>query len=212
MKERETIHILIGILVLALVMALSPAISGDFSFIGKAIVFSIILIGINISAKKFVAHLLDSDIEHEIWQWGRFGFKPGWHLKKTIPMGIILPIILSIYSLGAIKLLTPLTYETRALKKRAAKRFGPFSFTEMTDWHNALVGAAGIIAILLVAFISYWYAGLETLSKFATFYAFSNMIPFSKLDGSQIFFGSRVLWATLSIITLIFTAYAFALV
>jgi Zn-dependent protease len=82
----------------------------------------------------------------------------------------------------------------------------------MTDWHNALVGAAGIIAILLVAFISYWYAGLETLSKFATFYAFSNMIPFSKLDGSQIFFGSRVLWATLSIITLIFTAYAFALV
>ena len=212
MKEKEIIHILIGILVVAIVISISPAIGGDFKFLGTAIVFSGILIGVNISAKKFAAHLLDSDVEHEIWQWSRFGFKPGWRFKKTIPLGIILPLIISIYSLGIIKLLTPLTYETRALKRRAAKRFGAFSFTEMTDWHIALVGASGIVALLLVSFISYWYSGLETLSKFAAFYAFSNMIPFSKLDGSQIFFGSKVLWATLAIITLIFTAYAFALV
>ncbi len=212
MKEKEIIHILIGILVVAIVISISPAIGGNFKFLGTAIVFSGILIGVNISAKKFAAHLLDSDVEHEIWQWSRFGFKPSWRFKKTIPLGIILPLIISIYSLGIIKLLTPLTYETRALKRRAAKRFGAFSFTEMTDWHIALVGASGIVALLLVSFISYWYSGLETLSKFAAFYAFSNMIPFSKLDGSQIFFGSKVLWATLAIITLIFTAYAFALV
>ena len=212
MKEKEIIQILIGILIVAIIISISPAINGNFNFIGTAIIFSTILIGINISAKKFVAHLLDSDIEHEIWQWDRFGFKPGWHLKKTIPIGIILPLIVAIYSLGVIKLLTPLTYETRALKRRAAKRFGAFSFTEMTDWHIALVGASGIVAVLLVSFISYWYAGLETLSKFAAFYAFSNMIPFSKLDGSQIFFGSKVLWATLAIITLIFTAQAFVIV
>jgi len=212
MKQREIIHILVGILVVALVISISPAIKGDFNFLGKAIIFSTILVVVNISAKKFAARLLDSDVEHEIWQWSRFGFKPHWHLKKTIPVGIILPLIISIYSLGTIKLLTPLTYETRALKRRAAKRFGTFSFTEMTDWHMALVGAAGIVALLLVSFISYWYEGLETLSKFATFYAFSNMIPFSKLDGSQIFFGSRVLWATLAIITLVFAARAFTLV
>jgi len=212
MKEREIAHILIGILVIAMVISISSAIDGNFEFLGTAIIFSAILIGANISAKKIAAHLLDSDIEHEIWNWRRFGFKPGGHLKKSIPMGIILPLIIGIYSLGTIKLLTPLTYETRALKRRAAKRFGAFSFTEMTDWHNAIVGAAGIVAILLVSFISYWYAGLETLSKFAAFYAFSNMIPFSKLDGAQIFFGSRVLWATLAIITLIFTAQAFVIV
>ena len=82
----------------------------------------------------------------------------------------------------------------------------------MTDWHNALVGSAGIIAILFLSFVVYWVPQLGGLSKVAAFYAFSNLIPFSKLDGAQIFFGSRVLWATLSIITLIFTAYAFALV
>lgn len=212
MKEREIIHILVGILVLTIVIGMTSIINLNMENLGKAFLFAFVLILVNISAKKVMANWLDSDVEHEIWQFGRFGFKPGRHLKKTIPAGIILPLIFSVYSIGFLKLMTVLTYETRALKKRASRRFGSFSFTEMTDWHNALVGSAGIISILFLSFVAYWIPQLESLSKIAAFYAFSNLIPFSKLDGSQIFFGSRVLWATLSIITLIFTAYAVALV
>ena len=107
--------------------------------------------------------------------------------------------------------MTILTYNTTALKRRAAKRFGYYSFAEMTDWHNALIGAAGIIVMLLLSFVSYWIPTLEPLARLAAFYAFFNMIPFSKLDGSQIYFGSRILWYALAIITLIFASYALLL-
>ena len=135
-------------------------------------------------------------------------------INKSIFAGVLIPIFVAIVSLGTIKLMTVLTYETRALKRRAAKRFGPYSFTEMTDFHNALVGAAGIIACLAITFITYWlpFPGTEIIAKMATFYAFFNLIPFSKLDGSQIYFGSRVLWSVLTIITLIFMMYAILLV
>jgi hypothetical protein len=94
------------------------------------------------------------------------------------------------------------------------KKFGPYSFTEMTDWHNALVGAAGILSCLLITFVTYWLPGdfWSVIGKMATFYAFFNMIPFSKLDGSQIYFGSRVLWSVLAVITLIFMTYAMLLI
>ena len=167
---------------------------------------------INIASKKITASRLDADVEHEIWRIQRYGLKEGDHLQKSVPIGVILPIFVSVITLGAVSLSTLLTYETRALKRRAAKRFGPFSFTEMTDYHNALVGAAGIISTLLVAFVSYWIPGASQLGLIATSYAFFNMFPIGKLDGAQIFFGSRVLWATLAVIVLIFTSYAILLV
>jgi Zn-dependent protease len=144
----------------------------------------------------------------------RFWFNASDKFNKGIYAGVIIPVFIAIVSLGTIKLMTALTYETRALKRRAAKRFGPYSFTEMTDWHNAVVGAAGIIICLLITFVTYWLPGnyWVDVAKLSTFYAFFNMIPFSKLDGSQIYFGSRVLWSVLAVITLIFMMYAMLLV
>ena len=78
----------------------------------------------------------------------------------------------------------------------------------MTDWHNGLVGAGGILGILILGIIAY-FTGYETLFKISAYYAFANMIPFSKLDGTQIFFGSKVLYSILGVIVLIFLAYAF---
>ncbi len=212
MKEREIIHIIIAILVLAIVISFSELVTLDFSYLGTGILFAFIVIGVNLLAKKFVANMLDSDVENSLWFWSRYGFRPNASLKKEIPLGIILPILLTAFSAGLIKITTILTYETSALKRRAAKRFGYYSFTEMTDWHIALIGASGIVATLALSFITYWIPSLEALARIAAFYAFFNMIPFSKLDGAQIFYGSRVLWTTLAIIAAIFTGYALFLV
>jgi Zn-dependent protease len=165
-----------------------------------------------VAGKKIVARWLDSDVEHKVWFWQRYGLKPGWHLQKSVPIGIILPLVFTAFSLGVLKLMTILTYNTKAMKRRAARRFGYYSFTEMTDWHNALIGAGGIIAIFILTFISYWISGLESLARISAFYAFWNMIPIGKLDGIQIYLGSRILWYFLAIITLIFTGYALFLV
>jgi len=210
--ENEAIAIIIAIAVISLVMGLQFIIISNFEALGIVILFAFITIAINVIAKKAMAYHLDADVKHEIWHVKRYGFVKSNTFKSPAPMGIILPLFFSLFSVGAAKVFTILTYETRPLKRRAAKRHGLYSFTEITEWHNALIGAAGIIATLLVAFISYWFPGLELLSKTAAYYAFWNMIPISKLDGTQIYFGSRVLWTTLAAITLVVTLIALLII
>ena len=212
MDEKEIIQIIISIFTLGIVFSFSKLILLEFSYLGTGILFAFVIISTNILGKKLIALKLDASVRHEIWFWKRFGFKPHKHLKKEIPMGIILPLFVSAFSLGLIKVASILTYETSALKRRASKRQGHFSFTEMTDKDNAYIGAAGIFITLSLAFLTYWVPGLEELSRMSSFYAFWNLIPISKLDGSQIIFGNKTLWTFLAVITLIFTGYSLLLV
>ncbi len=212
MDSREIFHLLIAILVLAIVISFANALKGNFLSIGLALLFAFLIIAFNVVGKKIAASSLDVDVENELWFWERYGLKPGWHLEKPIPLGVILPLVLTAFSVGIVKCMTLITYETKALKRRAARRFGFYSFAEMTDWHTSLIGAAGIVAVLILAVIAYFIPGIEGLTKMAIYYSFWNLIPFSKLDGSQIFFGSRVIWTALALITIIATAYALVLV
>ncbi len=216
MKEKELMHIIIAILVLSIVISFSRLLRSDWGYFGTAILFALIIIGVNILAKKVVANLLDTDVEHAIWFWSRYGVKPGYHIgypkEIPVPAGVLLPLILAAFSAGYVKFATILTYETSALKRRVAKKTGFYSFAEVTDWHIAVIGGAGVVAVLLLSFICYWIPSLEELARISAFYAFFNLIPFSKLDGAQIYFGSRVLWTALAIISAIFAGYALLLI
>jgi len=214
MKTPEISNIIAAILVLTAVIGFSSALSGNWPAVGIALVFSIIIIGVNITAKKLMAYSLDSNVEHRVWSFQRYGFKPHWKLKKPVPGGIIFPLFLSLITLGTFKFMSILSYETKALKRRAAKRFGTYSFTEMTEWHNALIGASGAVALLLLSLIIYFIpaSGLEQLSKFAAYYVFFNMLPLWDFDGTQIYFGSRILYSILATITIIFTAVSLAII
>ena len=210
MKTSEFYHILAAILVLWVVSAISFAIDLEWDKVAYTFLFSALIISVSVISKKITANLLDADVEHEILEFYRFGFYPSYHLSKPIPLGIILPLIASVFSLGSLKVMTLLTYEARALKYRAAKRFGFYSFKEMTDWHHAVIGASGILFVLLLSMLAYLLPlpNLEYLAKLSAFYAFWNMLPLSKLDGSQIFFGSRILWTVLFSIATIFSILA----
>lgn len=211
MELKENLNILAAFIVLTIVASFKFILNSEWNEVGVTAIFSVIILLFAIGSKKLMAYLLDTNVEHEVWKFSRYGWKPHWHLKKDIPAGIIFPLFLTLFSLGFLKFLSVLTYETTASKYRAAKRHGFYSFTEMTDWHNGLIGAAGIISVLALAIIGY-FSNYEYLSKLAAFYAFSNLLPISKLDGSQIFFGSRILYAILAVITLIFFGYALFLI
>ncbi len=212
MKNREFLHILGAIILFSMIGALSFLIEGRWDILPLVFLFAVIIILVSVFAKKLMAYALDADVEHEIWNVSRYGIKKHQKLEKEIPGGIIFPIFLSIFSLGLIKFPAFLTYEAGALKRRAAKRFGVYSFTELTEWHNGLIGTAGIVAVLILGIIAYFLPfNLEYFSKLSAYYALSNLIPISKLDGSQIFFGSRVLWTALALITLIISLYAMIL-
>lgn len=212
MKNSEILTIIFSIIIFTLVISFKDVLSQNFLSLGTSLLFASVIVLASISAKKITAHKLDAEITHELWTLQRFGFKPSRHLRKKIPMGLIAPILISIFSLGLIKFTAFLTYEATALKRRAARRHGFYSYTEMTDWHMALIGSSGVIAVLLLSFISYFIPNTGNLPAIAAYYTFWNLIPISKLDGAQIFFGSRVLWTTLAIISIIFTTYGLLLV
>ena len=211
MRTKETVQIIIAIIILAAVICFSSLFDNTPTSISTALIFSVLIIGVSVAAKKLFAYLLDATVEHEIWKVSRYGWKPHNYFKTPVPAGAIVPLFFSIFSLGYLKLMTLLTYETGALKERAARRFGFYSYTEMTDWHNALIGAAGILGVLILSIVSYLVPGSDALWRLAAYYAFWNMIPVSNLDGTQIFFGSRILWSTLAVVTTIFAVYAFML-
>ncbi len=210
MKSSELRDILLATLILFIVAGFNSIIDLDIQTMILVLFYSAIIIVLSILSKKIAAYFLDSDIEHEIWNLTYFGFKKSSRFKNPLPAGIILPLIFSIITLGVSKFSAFLTYETRALKYRASKRFGFYSYTEMTDFHNGLIGAAGIASLILLSIITYFISGanLEYLAKMSIYYAFWNLIPISKLDGAQIFFGSRVLWSVLFTITSIVTVLA----
>jgi len=210
MKNEELWNIAAGILILFVVISLGFVFAGEFSMLGETIVFSVVVVGVSVLMKKWAASILDCDVEHRIWNFYRFGFIEHWHFKKERPFGIFAPLFLSVISLGWIKFMGILTYETRALKRRAAKRWGPYSYSEMTDWHNGLIGAAGIIGMFVLVVVSY-FIGFEYLAKVAAYYAFWNMLPISNYDGTQIFFGSRIIWVVLMVISLVFAGYGLVL-
>jgi len=210
MGKTEWAHVTAAVLLMFVVFSLWFILSGSASGLTQVFVFSIIVVVLPVFAKKGFAYLLDSSVEHEIWEFYRFGWRPHWHFKKPVPFGLIVPLFFTLFTLGFAKVLTFLTYETKALKRRAARRFGAYSYTSMTDWHHGLIGAAGVVALLIIAIIGY-FADLGLMSKMASYYAFWNIFPFSKLDGAQIFFGSRVLWSVLAVISFIFALYGLLL-
>ncbi len=210
MSQRESYHIIAAIIIMTIVVSFLSIIKGNFSQIPMFLAFSIIIILVSVGAKKLAASYYDADVEQEIWKMDRYGFPQAWHLQKPAPVGIIFPLFISIFSIGIISPLTFLTFEVRALKRRAARRHGYYSYAEMTDWHTALIGAFSILSILALGIVAYFIPlpHTEILAKLAIYYAFWNMIPISKLDGTQIFFGSRIIYTIVGIMTLICTAFA----
>lgn len=207
--KKEALHLTAAWITLSLVIGLSSIISKDYEGLAKAFLYALVILAVAISAKKGLARLLDADVEHEIWIVKRYGLRPHDYFKGGVAAGIIVPLFFTAATLGFLKVMTVLSFEARALKAHVSKRFGFYSYTEMTEWHNAIIGTGGILAVLFLAIVAYFLPfNLEVLARLAIYYAFFNMLPVSKLDGAQIFFGSRILYTALAVITLIFTVYA----
>ncbi len=210
MGREELPHVLIAVLVVFLVAGFSYFAELLFSPLLQILLFSMIIVLVHVVSKELAAYFFDARVEHSIWMVSRFGLKEHHHLKEPVPLGAILPLFFSVFSLGIFKVMPVLTYETRALRRRAARRFGIYSYTAMTDWHNGLIGAAGIIGLLILSVIAY-VSDFEYLAKLAVYYSLANIIPISSLDGAHILFGSRIVWTALAIIVALFFIGAFVI-
>ena len=172
-------------------------------------VFCVVLV--NILAKKIASFYLDSEIEVGLWKIERYGFKPSQYFKKAIHVGIILPILVSLVSLGNVLWMASLIFEVKPKIYGSAKRHGLYSYSEMTEDHIGLMAAAGVAANLVFAVVGY-LLGFTEFSRLNIFFAFFNMLPLSDLDGNKVFFGNIILWSFLAALVLISLFYAFFLI
>jgi Zn-dependent protease len=206
---KEIISVIIATIVLGFVVSF-PASWNSF-FIALVLVF--IMLGVNILAKKAAAYFFDCSAETGIWSFQRYWYYKGAHLKKPFPIGVVLPILLSLISLGKIMWFAVAEFDLTPLSSKATKRHGLYRYSEVTEWNFANIAAIALIANLILAAIGYIIGNpLLNFAKWNIFFVLFNLLPVGNLDGRKILMGSRVLWFGLLIITVIFTAYVFLLV
>lgn len=209
LKLKESVHIIIAIALFAFIISFLQGLNA----FAIALIIAAIIMVVSIFAKKLMAYYLESETEQKIWHWQRWGYYARSHLKKPIPAGIIFPFILVwiSYPLGFLKVLTFLQFEVKPTSARAAKRHGLYRYSELTEWHIALIAGTGVIACLILAIIAY-LLGYPDLARYSIYFSAWNLLPLGQLDGSKILFGSKLLWFVLAIPTLIGLVLAWFLV
>ncbi|MFH1607563.1 MAG: hypothetical protein ABIA78_00335 [archaeon] len=201
LSKKEASIILAVILVLTFAISLIKSLE---IFLYTLASVSLIII-INIVAKKVASFYLDSEIDIKLWEISRYGWTAGQHFKRPVPAGVLFPIIFTVFSRGYFTWMAPLVFDVKPKVYRAAKRYGLYKFSEMTEYHIGLIAAAGIFANLFFALIGYLIATPEPMNfvKLSIIFTFFNMLPLSDLDGNKILFGSKILWSLLASIVLI---------
>ena len=210
MKIPEWLTEIITIILAAAVLAVSYSFTNTSIFLQVTLSFLIIIV-LNVLIKKAVAYYFEAKTITKVWGVSQFWFTVRSHFKKPLPM-IWLPIVLSFFTKGLVNFwFGILEFDIKPKTERVSKRHGLYRFSEMTDWHIALIAVAGIIINLVLAILGY-LAGFETFAKLNIWFAAWSIIPLSGLDGSKIFFGSRPLWFTMLVIVGIFLGYSLAVV
>ena len=216
LNKKEIIIIIVAAIILTFIASMVESAEA----VKYAFVSVLIILGLNILAKKITANYYDSEIEVKLWDIKRYGLfgmftrgyiHPSRKLKRPFPAGAFVPILFAFFSFGTIKWMASLVFDVKAKVHRAAKRHGLWSFSEMTEYHIGLIAATGIAVNLIAAVIGYFINQPE-FAKLNIYYAFFNMLPISDLDGNKIFFGSKILWSFLATITLIGVGYALLLI
>ncbi|MGD9276588.1 MAG: hypothetical protein PVJ67_05425 [Candidatus Pacearchaeota archaeon] len=204
---------LANILIISLVFAFAISLIESLEIFLYTLLFIFLIIIINVIAKKITAFYFDSDIKINLWQLKRFGLfgvlwgirrgsHPSKKFKNPFPIGLILPIITTAFSLGYITWLGSLTFKIRSKIYRAAKKHRFYKFKEIPEFHIGLIAASGILANLLFTIIGY-LIGFPDFAKLNLYYAFWNLIPISTLDGNKILFANKFLWSILILAVLI---------
>ncbi|MCK9568312.1 hypothetical protein M0R72_05165 [Candidatus Pacearchaeota archaeon] len=211
-NKKEIFLISLTIIIFAFLINISASLIEDWQiFLFTLISFSIIIFG-NIFAKKIMAFNLDSEIEMQLWETGKFPlvYRTG---SKPFPMGAVLPIITKIifFPFNTFFWMASMVFDVRPRIFRGARRHGLYTFSEITEYHIGLIAASGIAINLIFSIIGY-FLGFPLFSRLNIYYAFFNMIPLSDLDGNKIFFGSKLLWSFLASLILIGMLFAILIV
>ena len=158
------------------------------------LIFVTIAVLVHYVGHRLMARRYKVEVEHSIWQMSHFYFTNFFstRLKKSVPIGIILSIFISLGSFGQMFFIA---IESFNFKENKRRRVG-FRYANLTEYEVALISAAGPLAnlffALLIKLINLPY--LNNLIFINLYYSIFHMIPFSELDGSKALFSSPLIY------------------
>lgn len=197
----EKTSIIISILVLTLVV--STTVGSIPKYLG---IISLVII-LNIIGKKVSAHYLEIETKSEIWDFQRYWFAERHKFSNPLPIGIVFPIILGIFTYGRLKWLAILQTDFKAkMTKKIRKKKG--SFAEVSELNVATILFFGFLSNIILALLFFKLS--PEIAKISLLYAFFNLVPLGKLDGMKmalssknVYFASVMLLAAVVAIVLI---------
>jgi len=193
----ENKHLIISILILTFVFAFNDKSSSFYlpfwllNFIKILIIITFSLLFKEI-IKKYWAEKYGAVSEYRIWNIQRYYLRTKSKFPFKIPIGIILPLLITIFSLG--RLFFPITSEssiTYSKIKRAGRKWA-----HLPHWEEGKISIMGPLASLIIVFIfkilsyitSFSFQNVIFInSLLAVFY----MLPFPQLEGGKVFIGSK---------------------
>jgi len=210
--KKELIWILVFILIGSFISWI-PIIPTDepIKIITTLFVFSTIII-VTLATKKITASHFSIKIEHSDWKLIQWWWFTRAYFKKPLPLGLIAPFFLSIFTIGFLKPFAFFQFDAENLEeRRILKRHGRRGSRRkelITEEELGYTAASGIYAIFVLALIGfalkpYLPAFGPELSKYSIYYGIWNMLPAGQLDGAKIFFGTTLLWSFLALILFI---------
>ncbi|MCR4285145.1 MAG: hypothetical protein NUV97_03835 [archaeon] len=208
MEKKEFFKRLFLWLIASIVLSFSVAFRTT-NLVYKVFLIFLVIIGANILAKKIVGYYFETNVKIGFWSIYQFWFRGDSHFKKPVPM-IWLPLLLTLFTKGAIWWLAILEFDVEAKTERVSRRHGLYRFTEVTEWHIAMIAMWGIIVNLLLA-IGGYLLGFELFTKLSIYFVVWSLIPLSSLDGSKILFSNRGLWMVLAVIAAVFLRWGIVL-
>ena len=214
-KKRESIIILAGIILMTLLLLVPSLIKNDFA--PKTTIFyfliSAIIIIVSVFTKKIIAKMLDSKVEIVFWQLSRYWITKASYLRQPLPIGLILPLLLSFITAGITKFLGFFQFSMTALPSKVTKKYGAKRFSTVTEWDAGLVAFYSMVVVIILtiisAILSKNYNALfpfKEMAKYSFYFNLCNLIPFGQLDGMKIFMSSRPLYI-FSLIVLALSAF-----
>jgi len=189
-------------LIATILMALVISFFKDFNTFLYSLLYSFLIIFISIFIKKLVASYIQVKIEHKLLWWKRFFIYERSYFKNPIPIGLLLPIFVSLISGGIIKIFTFLKYEVTPKKSRVTKKRTYPRFTELTEWDIGLMGIWGIGTTLFLSLFGLIIGQVE-FAQISALYSLWNLIPLFEMDGTKILFGSKLAWVIEAILSVI---------
>jgi len=173
----------------------------------------LLILSVWMTAKKIGAKKHYMKIEHKVWTFQRWGWYQRSAFKKPIPIGLIFPFFIAFFTLGYLKPFVFFEYDAKDIPERrlikakgGARRVRKEAIHEEDLAYTSAYGFYSLLLLAIIGTIISYYSNIEfgyELAKYSIFYGAWNLVPFGKLDGTKMFFGTFIAWLFLVFLYLI---------